>query len=124
MHNRHDKTMMLTDILGPLALHYPQTGYTSLQLEVLADDWCEDLAPYPFPVLLDAVRAARRRERFFPCVAVLIGYADDIMRQESSRAVSVGPLPTREELEANAARGREWLARWQAARESGQEMEQ
>ncbi len=116
---RHDKAVMLAKVLGPLTLHYPQVGYTAAQLDALAEDWCEDLAAYPLSVLLDAVRAARRREKFFPCVAVLIGYADALVRQESGRE-AVRPLPTRAELEANAARGREWLVRWQAEQRTGQ----
>lgn len=71
----HDKTNMLAEVLVPLSLHYPQTGYTPAQLSVLADDWCEDLADFPFWAIRESVRQARRNERFFPGVSVIREYA-------------------------------------------------
>lgn len=90
----HDKSEMLLDILVPLSLHYPQAGYTPAQLYALADDWCEDLAVYPMPLLRDVVRNLRRRERYFPCVAMMLDYAAAAM-QESRMTARALPEVTR-----------------------------
>lgn len=93
----HDRETMLTKILVPLALHYPQAGYTPAQLTVLADDWCEDLAGYSMPVLQEALKKARRCERFFPSVAVMIEYGNAALaaRKDSSPALPELPSPER-----------------------------
>ncbi len=72
--HRHDLTAMLADILTPLALHYPQAGYSPAHLATLAEDWCEDLAGYDMDTILVAAKKARSTERYFPNVAVMLDY--------------------------------------------------
>ncbi len=90
----HDRNEMLLDILAPLALHYPQAGYTPAQLHILADDWCEDLAAYPMPLLRNVLRNLRRRERYFPCVATMLDYAA-AAAQESAMTAHALPSAAR-----------------------------
>lgn len=96
----HDKEKMLMEILVPLALHYPQAGHTPAQLSVLADDWCEDLADYPMPVLAEAARKARKQKRFFPPVAVMIEYGNSALAEKKGTVLALPELPSPERMRA------------------------
>ena len=56
MHNP-DFTLQL---LVNLALHYPQAGRTPAQLQILAEDWAEDLAEFSPETVERAVKQYRR----------------------------------------------------------------
>ena len=94
----HDPRRMLR-LLTCLAAQYPSAGYDDATLVLLAEDWAEDLAGYPPDVLAEAVRRARREERFFPNVAVMRDYAGqvtaDIRAREQRRALP-RPVPDEE----------------------------
>ena len=65
MHNQ-DFTLQL---LVNLALHYPQAGRTPAQLQILAEDWAEDLAEFSPETVERAVKQYRRECAYFPTVA-------------------------------------------------------
>lgn len=56
-------------LLVNLAIHYPQAGRTPAQLQVLAEDWAEDLAPFAPETVEQAVKHCRRESAYFPTVA-------------------------------------------------------
>ena len=54
----HNPDFML-QLLVNLALHYPQAGRTPAQLQILAEDWAEDLAEFSPGVVEKAVKMAQ-----------------------------------------------------------------
>lgn len=102
--------MMLVDILTPLSLYFPQSGYSAAHLAALADDWCEDLAEFPADVLVDAVKNLRRKEHYFPTLARMIDYAGEVMAARRASQCELPPPPmTPETMTRNAKLA--WLIR-------------
>ena len=54
----HNPDFML-QLLVNLALHYPQAGRTPAQLQILAEDWAEDLAEFSPETVERAVKHYR-----------------------------------------------------------------
>ena len=54
----HNPDFML-QLLVNLALHYPQAGRTPAQLQILAEDWAEDLAEFSPETVERAVKQYR-----------------------------------------------------------------
>ena len=105
----HSKESMLADILAPLALHYPQAGYSPAHLSALADDWCEDLDCYPMDALKKALRMARTRERYFPCIAVFLGYVETVMVSDRASHLALSEIDVWDQERIAAAE--RWLPR-------------
>lgn len=108
MHNP-DFTLQL---LVNLALHYPQAGRTPAQLQILAEDWAEDLAEFSPDVVEKAVKQYRRESAYFPTVADIRARCDELRRGTEVRASDVLALPgktrTREE---QLALNSDWCAK-------------
>ena len=79
MHNP-DFTLQL---LVNLALHYPQAGRTPAQLQILAEDWAEDLAEFSPETVERAVKQYRRNSAYFPTVADIWAHCDELRRGEA-----------------------------------------
>ena len=71
----HNPDFML-QLLVNLALHYPQAGRTPAQLQILAEDWAEDLAEFSPETVERAVKQYRRECAYFPTVADIWARAD------------------------------------------------
>lgn len=88
-------------LLVNLALHYPQAGRTPAQLQILAEDWAEDLAEFSPEVVERAVRLYRRESPYFPTVADIWARCDEMRRGAEARLADAQALPgqtrTREE---------------------------
>ena len=98
----HNPDFML-QLLVNLALHYPQAGRTPAQLQILAEDWAEDLAEFSPGTVEKSVKRYRRESPYFPTVAKLSFFPvpADVMRQvEESRKRT--PAVNREALPENA----------------------
>lgn len=81
MHNP-DFTLQL---LVNLALHYPQAGRTPAQLQILAEDWAEDLAEFSPETVERAVKQYRRNSAYFPTVADIWAHCDELPAGEKRR---------------------------------------
>ena len=111
--------MHTTDTILPLlvnlALHYPQAGMTPAQLQILAEDWAEDLACFPVAVVAEAARQHRRESAFFPTVAEIRSRCENVQRGRQALLATLAlPAQTRtldEQCALNAERGRELLVR-------------
>ena len=90
MHNQ-DFTLQL---LVNLALHYPQAGRTPAQLQILAEDWAEDLAEFSPETVERAVKQYRRECAYFPTVAYIWARCDELRRGEAARADALALLLT------------------------------
>lgn len=102
-------------LLVNLALHYPQAGRTPAQLQILAEDWAEDLACFPVAVVAEAARQHRRESAFFPTVAEIRSRCENVQRGRQALAAALAlPGQTRtldEQCALNLEQGRRILAR-------------
>lgn len=72
-HNVQD----MAAIVAKLNLHFPRSGgLLNEQVISLAEDWAEDLAEFPMPVIRQAVKLCRRDEhrRYFPTIGEFAEY--------------------------------------------------
>ncbi|GAB7497415.1 hypothetical protein Bwad002_17660 [Bilophila wadsworthia] len=95
----HNPDFML-QLLVNLALHYPQAGRTPAQLQILAEDWAEDLAEFSPGTVEKAVKRYRRESPYFPTVADIWARCDELRRGETALADALalpGRTLTREE---------------------------
>ena len=107
MHNP-DFTLQL---LVNLALHYPQAGRTPAQLQILAEDWAEDLAEFSPDVVERAVKRYRRESAYFPTVADIWARCDEFRQGAEAQADMLAlPGQTRTQ-EEQIALNNEWCAR-------------
>lgn len=72
-----------------LALHYPHAARTPAELQVLACDWEEDLAPYSPAIVTQAAKKLRRESPFFPSTADMVAACEDMRK----RIVPLAALP-------------------------------
>ena len=96
MHNPNFTLQLLVN----LALHYPQAGRTPAQLQILAEDWAEDLAEFSPEMVEKAVKRYRRESAYFPTVADIRARCEELRRGEAARADTLalpGRTLTREE---------------------------
>ena len=84
----------MLQLLVNLALHYPQAGRTPAQLQILAEDWAEDLAEFSPETVERAVKQYRRECAYFPTVADIWARCDELRRGEAARADALA-LPGR-----------------------------
>ena len=63
----HNPDFML-QLLVNLALHYPQAGRTPAQLQILAEDWAEDLAEFS----PETIPASSDAKTFIPSVKSIV----------------------------------------------------
>ena len=103
MHNQ-DFTLQL---LVNLALHYPQAGRTPAQLQILAEDWAEDLAEFSPETVERAVKQYRRECAYFPTVADIWARCDELRRGEAALALPGRTLTREEQRMLNG----EWCAK-------------
>lgn len=89
MHNPNFTLQLLVN----LALHYPQAGRTPAQLQILAEDWAEDLAELSPEVVDRAVKLYRRESPYFPTVADIWARCEEIRRGTEARLVDAQALP-------------------------------
>lgn len=89
MHNPNFTLQLLVN----LALHYPQAGRTPAQLQILAEDWAEDLAEFSPDMVERAVKLYRRESPYFPTVADIWARCDEMRRGAEARLVDVQALP-------------------------------
>ena len=90
MHNPNFTLQLLVN----LALHYPQAGRTPAQLQILAEDWAEDLAEFSPEMVEKAVKRYRRESAYFPPVADIRARCEELRRGEAARADTLA-LPGR-----------------------------
>ena len=105
----HNPDFML-QLLVNLALHYPQAGRTPAQLQILAEDWAEDLAEFSPGTVEKAVKRYRRESPYFPTVADIWARCDELRRGETALADALalpGRTLTREQRMLNG----EWCAK-------------
>lgn len=108
MHNP-DFTLQL---LVNLALHYPQAGRTPAQLQILAEDWAEDLAEFSPDVVERAVKLYRRESPYFPAVADIWARCDAMRRSAEARLVDAQALPGQTRtVEEQIALNNDWCAK-------------
>lgn len=104
----HDVQEMAS-IIARLNLHFPRSGgLTNQQLVGLAEDWAEDLAEFPMPVIRQAVKLCRRdeRRRFFPSLGELVEYCRVAEVEYRRFAQKHLPAPSEATLDADAERNR------------------
>ena len=107
MHNQ-DFTLQL---LVNLALHYPQAGRTPAQLQILAEDWAEDLAEFSPETVERAVKQYRRECAYFPTVADIWARCDELRRGETALADALA-LPERTKtFDERCEEGADWCAK-------------
>ena len=90
----------MLQLLVNLALHYPQAGRTPAQLQILAEDWAEDLAEFSPGTVEKAVKRYRRESPYFPTHVVVGGRCAELRRGETALADALalpGRTLTREE---------------------------
>ena len=85
----HNPDFML-QLLVNLALHYPQAGRTPAQLQILAEDWAEDLAEFSPETVERAVKQYRRECAYFPTVADIWARCERIAAGRSGAGRCVG----------------------------------
>ena len=107
MHNP-DFTLQL---LVNLALHYPQAGRTPAQLQILAEDWAEDLAEFSPEVVEKAVKQYRRECAYFPTVADIRARCDELRRGEVAQADALALPEQTKTLDERCEEGAEWCAK-------------
>ena len=99
-------------MLVNLALHYPQAGRTPAQLQILAEDWAEDLAEYSPDVVERAVKLYRRESPYFPTVADIWARCEEIRRGAEARLVDAQALPGQTRtVEEQIALNNDWCAK-------------
>lgn len=107
MHNP-DFTLQL---LVNLALHYPQAGRTPAQLQILAEDWAEDLAEFSPETVERAVKQYRLNSAYFPTVADIWAHCDELRRGETAQADALA-LPERTKtFDERCEEGADWCAK-------------
>lgn len=100
----HDVQAMAV-IITKLNLHFPRSGgLLAEQILNLAEDWAEDLAEYPMPVIRQAMKLCRRDEgrKFFPTLGEFIGYcrcANVEYRRFSQRQIEAPSQETMADLD-------------------------
>ena len=92
----HNPDFML-QLLVNLALHYPQAGRTPAQLQILAEDWAEDLAEFSPGTVEKAVKRYRRESPYFPTVADIWARCDEMRTALADALALPGRTLTREE---------------------------
>lgn len=107
MHNP-DFTLQL---LVNLALHYPQAGRTPAQLQILAEDWAEDLAEFSPDVVEKSVKQYRRESPYFPTVADIWARCDELRRGEAAQADGLALPEQTKTLDERCEEGAEWCAK-------------
>lgn len=80
-------------LLVNLAIHYPQACRTPAQLQILAEDWAEDLAEFSPDVVTQAVKQYRRESAYFPTVADIWARCDELRRDLEAMARERQALP-------------------------------
>ena len=85
----------MLQLLVNLALHYPQAGRTPAQLQILTEDWAEDLAEFSPETVERAVKQYRRECAYFPTVADIWARCDEAARADA--LAPPGRTLTREE---------------------------
>ena len=109
----HNPDFML-QLLVNLALHYPQAGRTPAQLQILAEDWAEDLAEFSPGTVEKAVKRYRRESPYFPTVADIWARCDELRRGETALADALA-LPGRTlTREVQRMRSPAWSAQFPA----------
>jgi len=101
--------------MARLAAHFPMTR-SEAEWKMLFEDYCEDLAEIPPDILVEAIRAYRRKGKFFPKVAELLEEAAPLLSKRRAyvrRMEKLMRLPTPEEKAAaeeaeNERREAEW----------------
>lgn len=107
----HNPDFML-QLLVNLALHYPQAGRTPAQLQILAEDWAEDLAEFPSETVERAVKQYRRERVYFPTVADIWVRCDEMRRGLEARASDALSLPEHTRTwEEQVALNSDWCAK-------------
>ena len=97
-------------VLARLNLHFPQSGRSAAELAALAEDWCEDLAPFPLEVVERGLKYARRESRWFPSTALMIEFCSRAMGELRRHQERIALLAPDGDWEANAERGRRWCS--------------
>lgn len=100
----------MLSLLMRLNLHYPQSGRAASELAALAQDWAEDMAPFPLPVLERALRYARRESRWFPSTAQMLEFCGRAMGEYMRHQERLALMQPEGDMEANIERGRRWTA--------------
>ena len=104
----HSPNFMLP-LLVNLSIHYPKAGRTPAQLQILAEDWAEDLAGFSPDIVTQAVKQTRRECAFFPTVADIAERCGTMQRGREARAQA---LPeTTMTLDEQRAMNSEWGAK-------------
>lgn len=106
----HNPDFML-QLLVNLALHYPQAGRTPAQLQILAEDWAEDLAEFSPETVERAVKQYRRECAYFPTVADIWARCDELRRGEAAPGRCVGPAGRTLTREEQRMLNGEWCAK-------------
>ena len=115
----------MAELICRLAIHYPRTGTSTAEFAALAEDWAEDLAEYPLPVVERAVRLCRteRGRKFFPTTGEMLDFCEQAqgeLRRHNARLALPEPDEMGEaELARNRQRCAEILARLRAAGHPG-----
>lgn len=106
----HNPDFML-QLLVNLALHYPQAGRTPAQLQILAEDWAEDLAEFSPGTVEKSVKRYRRESPYFPTVADIWARCDELRRGETALADALA-LPERTKtFDERCEEGADWCAK-------------
>lgn len=106
----HNSDFML-QLLVNLALHYPQAGRTPAQLQILAEDWAEDLAEFSSNVVEKAVKRYRRESSYFPTVADIWARCDELRWEETAQADGLALPEQTKTLDERCEEGAEWCAK-------------
>lgn len=99
----HDLNTILPLLIN-MALHYPQACRTPAQLQILAEDYAEDLADYSMPVVEQAFRRHRKTSAYFPTVAdirrqcALVQHEQEMLKERFALPASVRTVDEQAEL--------------------------
>lgn len=109
---------MAADVLAPLTRHYPGLSLTPSHQQILAEDWCDDLAGYNMHEIIVATKLARRLEPFFPVTAKMLVYCETARKQiEDEKTLNRKALPAEthmnDEQRRTAKEERAWVAELQ-----------
>lgn len=107
----HNPNFML-QLLVNLALHYPQAARTPAQLQVLAEDWADDLSEFSAEIVERAVKRYRRESPYFPTVADIWSRCDELRCASEAQILDVQGLTEKTRTqEEQITLNNEWCAK-------------
>lgn len=102
-------------IMTSLALHFPQGGRSPAQMAALAEDWAEDFAGFPLPVIERGAKYARRECEHFPSTARLMEFCRRAHTEYDLHVQAALPAPVEDpDSPENRERGKRACAAIQA----------